>query len=240
MNALKTTILGVSLLFVFAACASKATQPSAAATSDYIDPAVVSPDVYKVLHSDDAIRIVEMKLAKGMQDKLHSHPYEAVYFVSGGKGEITMPDGKKMEKEIPNGGVMAHDGWTHTVKNIGDTDIHAILVEIKKSPETAGSVAADLDPTKVASDVYKTLLDNDRVRIVEMTLAKGAQDGKHAHPFEAVYFLKGGKAEITLPDGKKVEKEIPDGGVMAHPAWEHTVKNIGDRDIHAIIVEVKS
>jgi quercetin dioxygenase-like cupin family protein len=239
MNTIKT-VMSFSLMAVLAACAGTGGSATAGGTDTYIDPTEVSPDVYKTLHEDDNVRIVEMTLAKGMSDKTHSHPYEAVYFIKGGKGQITLPDGKQMEKEIPDGGVMAHEGWTHTVKNIGDTDIHAILVELKKTHETAGAVASELDPTAVAPTVYKTLLDNDRVRIVEMTLAKGAEDGKHAHPFEAVYFIKGGKGQITLPDGKQMEKEIPDGGVMAHPGWEHTVKNIGETDIHAIIVEVKS
>lgn len=36
-----------------------------------------------------------------------------------------------MEVDIPDGHVMAHEPWTHTVENIGDTDIHAILFERK-------------------------------------------------------------------------------------------------------------
>jgi hypothetical protein len=30
---------------------------------------------------------------------------------------------------------MWHEAWTHTVENIGNTDIRAIIVEDKRSPE---------------------------------------------------------------------------------------------------------
>ena len=83
------------------------------------------------------------------------------------------------------------------------------------------------------------LEETDRVRIVEMTMKPGEEDGEHAHRYEAVYFIRGGKALITLPDGKSMEKEIPDGGTMAHAGWTHTVKNVGVTDIHAIIAELK-
>ena len=36
-----------------------------------------------------------------------------------------------MEAEFPDGGVMDHDEWTHRVENIGDTDIRAIVFELK-------------------------------------------------------------------------------------------------------------
>ena len=36
-----------------------------------------------------------------------------------------------MEAEIPDGHVMWHEEWTHTVENIGSSDIKAIIVEAK-------------------------------------------------------------------------------------------------------------
>ena len=37
-----------------------------------------------------------------------------------------------MEADIPDGHVMWHEGWTHTVENIGTADILAIIVESKR------------------------------------------------------------------------------------------------------------
>ena len=32
-------------------------------------------------------------------------------------------------EQIPDGHVMYHEAWTHTVENIGDTDVLAIIYE---------------------------------------------------------------------------------------------------------------
>ena len=43
--------------------------------------------------------------------------------------------------------------------------------------------------------------------------------------------------KISLADGNSMEADIPDGHVMWHEEWAHTVSNIGDEDLRAIVVE---
>ncbi|MBI2911528.1 MAG: hypothetical protein HYY05_05245 [Chloroflexi bacterium] len=97
-----------------------------------------------------------------------------------------------------------------------------------------------VDPVQVSPRNYRTLLENDYVRVLEMDLKAGQKDVTHSHPDETVYFVRGGTVKIHLPDGQAVEAEIPDGHVMWHETWTHTVENIGKSDIKAIIVESKS
>ena len=97
----------------------------------YIDPVKASPDNYKLLFEDDTHRVLEMSLKAGRKDNEHSHTSEVVYFISGGSARISMPDGQSMDAEIPDGHVMAHEAWTHTVENTGDKDIKAIICETK-------------------------------------------------------------------------------------------------------------
>ena len=94
-----------------------------------------------------------------------------------------------------------------------------------------------IDPVEVSPDNYKLLLEEGNARMVEMILPAGTTDIEHSHPLEMVYFIKGGKAKIHLPDGESMELDIPDGHCMAHEAWTHRVENIGDTDIHAILFE---
>jgi mannose-6-phosphate isomerase-like protein (cupin superfamily) len=96
-----------------------------------------------------------------------------------------------------------------------------------------------IDPVEVSPNSYKVLLENDQVRVLQMDLKAGETDETHSHPSETVYFVKGGKAKIHLPDGGAVEADIPDGHVMWNEAWTHRVENIGSSDILAIIVEAK-
>ena len=98
---------------------------------------------------------------------------------------------------------------------------------------------AYIDPVKVSPNNYKSLFENDQVRVLEMNLGVGEADEMHSHPSETVYFIKGGKVKIRLPDGGAVEAELPDGHVMWHEEWTHRVENVGTTDIQAIIVESK-
>jgi mannose-6-phosphate isomerase-like protein (cupin superfamily) len=99
-----------------------------------------------------------------------------------------------------------------------------------------GPPLAYIDPYDVSPDYYKTLFDNETLGVVEMTLPAGHKDTEHPHPNETVYFIKGGKVRIYVAD-ESMEADIPDGHVMHHEAGTHTVENIGDTDIHAILFE---
>jgi beta-alanine degradation protein BauB len=96
-----------------------------------------------------------------------------------------------------------------------------------------------IDPVQVSPAHYAVLMENDVVRVLDMTLPAGVSDEMHSHPNETVYFLTGGKVRVHLPGGETAELEPPDGFVMWHEAWTHRVENIGSTDIHAIVVESK-
>jgi hypothetical protein len=98
---------------------------------------------------------------------------------------------------------------------------------------------AYIDPVQVASRNYKTLIENEHVRVLQMDLRAGEKDVQHSHPSETVYFITGSKLKIHLPNGQAVEADIPDGHVMWHEAWTHTVENVGTKNLKAIIVESK-
>ncbi len=65
-----------------------------------------------------------------------------------------------------------------------------------------------LDPTKVSPDNYKLLLENDHVRVIEMTLKAGESDEMHSHRNETVYFDKGGSVVVHLPDGAGAPRRL--------------------------------
>ena len=97
-----------------------------------------------------------------------------------------------------------------------------------------------IDPVQASPAHYKTLLENEQVRVLEMTLRAGEKDQVHSHPSETAYFVKGGQVKIHLPNGEVMEADIPDGHVMWHEEWTHQVENVGPRDLYAIVVETKN
>lgn len=96
---------------------------------DYIDPVMASGKHYRELLANEQVRALEMRVAPGESDNTHSHHDETVYFVTGGRVRVHLPDGGSQELEIPDGFVMWHEAWTHRVENIGSSEIHAIIIE---------------------------------------------------------------------------------------------------------------
>jgi quercetin dioxygenase-like cupin family protein len=105
----------------------------------YIDPVEASPRNYRLLFENDRVRVLEMTLKAGEIDESHSHPSETVYFVTGSKVKVHLPEGEPMEAVFPDGGVMWHEAWTHRVENVGSSDLRAIIVENKLDGGSAGS-----------------------------------------------------------------------------------------------------
>lgn len=99
--------------------------------SGYIDPLTASPGQYRLLLETDRVRVLEMNLKTGEIDNTHSHPNEVVYFITGSKVRLHLPDGDTAEAEFGDGDVMTHEPWTHQVQNIGSKDLKAIIVESK-------------------------------------------------------------------------------------------------------------
>ena len=97
----------------------------------YIDPVKASPNNYKLLFEDETHRVLEMTLNAGDKDNQHSHTSEIAYFITGSSVKIHLPDGQSMEADVPDGHVMAHEAWTHTVENVGSKDLKAIIFEVK-------------------------------------------------------------------------------------------------------------
>ena len=57
------------------------------------------------------------------------------------------------------------------------------------------------DPVKVASDTYKVIAENDRVRVLRAAVAPGAKTVMHAHPAHLVISLGAANVKFTTGDG---------------------------------------
>ena len=64
----------------------------------------------------------------------------------------------------------------------------------------AGGALAQ-DPVPLYPENYKVLLENDRVRVLDFQLKKGAKENSHSHPAAVTYVLTAFKIRFTFPDG---------------------------------------
>lgn len=102
---------------------------------------------------------------------------------------------------------------------------------------TKTAMAQDL--AKVMPNDVKVIVDNDRVRVLDVLHKPGAKEPMHSHPAYVAVFLNATKQKVTTPDGKTVEKDRKAGEVSWSGPVTHAVENIGTADQHVIVVELK-
>ncbi len=103
----------------------------AAAATFAQDPAVSDPDFYKVIFENDRVRVLEYRDTPGAKTSMHAHPAFVVYALSAFERRLTLPDGKVLNRSFTPGQVLFSDAQAHMGENVGTTDTHIIMVELK-------------------------------------------------------------------------------------------------------------
>jgi quercetin dioxygenase-like cupin family protein len=120
---------GLLAICVFVLVAWPDSRPSLEA----VEPGEGEPGIFKVLHEDEAVRIVLATTPPGKTEGWHSHPRYFAYVVQGSKMRYDFPDGTTRDVDLAaglnrlNNPVVKHRG-----SNIGDSTFQALLVEFKK------------------------------------------------------------------------------------------------------------
>lgn len=95
------------------------------------------------------------------------------------------------------------------------------------------------DPVAISPQIYSVLLENDRVRVLDIRLKPGAKSPMHSHPTYLIYSLSAGKTKFTFPDGTSRVIDLKPGHVVWSEAESHAAENVGDSELHVINVEMK-
>jgi hypothetical protein len=94
------------------------------------------------------------------------------------------------------------------------------------------------DPTTTNPELYTTVFENDRVRVLEYRDQPGDRTLPHSHPDSVMVTLTSFRRRLHVGDGSAdVEKPLHEVGWL--PAQTHVGENIGDTDTHVIFVELK-
>jgi mannose-6-phosphate isomerase-like protein (cupin superfamily) len=107
--------------------------------------------------------------------------------------------------------------------------------------------AESLDAVVSAPQNHRVLLENDKVRVLDVVVAPGAREPLHAHCWPSVLtVLQGGRARDYDADGKISDEGsiIPSGKSAPFSFWlqrtpPHSVENLDSIPIHLIRVEMK-
>ena len=103
----------------------------------------------------------------------------------------------------------------------------------------ASKTAMAEDLAKVMPDDVKVLVDNDRVRVLEVLHKPGVKEPMHSHPDYVSVYLSATRVKVTTPDGKTVGKDRKAGEVAWSGAVTHALENVGTADQHVIVIELK-
>ena len=96
------------------------------------DLAKLSPQDVKVLLENDRVRVLEVRHQPGVKEPMHSHPAYISYFLDATKVKVTSPDGKTVVKDRKAGEIQFSEPTTHALENIGTTEQHVLVIELKK------------------------------------------------------------------------------------------------------------
>jgi beta-alanine degradation protein BauB len=118
------------------------------------DPLKLYPENYKVIMENDRVRVLDFKLRKGAKEIPHTHPAHVVYVVTGFKIRFTFPDGKTGIREIKTGDVLFSEAVTHASENIGDTNAHGLLVELKTAGGQKAAALNMADPNLLTAITF--------------------------------------------------------------------------------------
>lgn len=95
------------------------------------DAVAAAPSHFKVLLENDHVRVLEYKAKAGDKIGLHSHPAHIVYSAKGGRTMFTNEDGTKGDRTVKPGEAIWTPPVTHS--QVAVTDVHAIVIEMKKA-----------------------------------------------------------------------------------------------------------
>jgi hypothetical protein len=94
------------------------------------------------------------------------------------------------------------------------------------------------DPVITNPELYRVILENERVRVLEYLDHPGDRTQPHAHPDTVMVTLTAFRRRLTA-GGREVDVDLPARQARWVSAQEHCGQNIGETPTHSIFVELK-
>ncbi len=99
--------------------------------------------------------------------------------------------------------------------------------------------ASAQQPKPVAAETFRSLLDNEQVKVKELRLRPGSKIAPAAYPNSFVYGLTDGTIVFTQPGRTPFEVTFRAGEALWIPSQLAATSNETDKEIRALIVEIK-
>lgn len=97
----------------------------------------------------------------------------------------------------------------------------------------------DNDAVNVAPHMHEVVFEDDKIRVLKVTVQPKDKADMHWHPRNINYITGSGRLRFHKPDGSVVDVELNEGQVTSSDESSHVVENIGDSTVSTIQVELK-
>lgn len=210
----------------------------------------------KVLIDNEWVRVVFAKDRPGNKKAMHSHTDTLVYSLTDHRRRVKRQGEQPVEIDVRAGQAVWFASVTHSEENIGTTAGDRLIIDIKKPAGSWNNKSAVEDPTKwpdqleaviAAPGNHKIMFENDRVRVLSVTVAPGENEPLHMHRMPSVLYIL---AEDDIQDFDAAGKLLYDTRSQKTPPktpyaeWmppqaPHRVVNRSKNALRLIRVEVK-
>jgi quercetin dioxygenase-like cupin family protein len=197
-----------------------------------------------------------MDLAPGDICGLHHHQLDYVLFILSSATVGALTPAQRAAGEMPRGFPLRSRavyfipaGGKESAHNVGDSRFFEALFEIKrparKAAERLGFVGCEALCGREPEPGRAVILDNDRVRVVETTIAPGGVTPmRRASHDTAVYVAEGAEVRVAVARGEGLEDSTEQSLESGRVLWcvrgeSRSVANLGASRYREIAVEVK-
>ncbi len=99
---------------------------------EYDNALSVVPEMTNLLLENDHVRVYDVEFKPGQKATMHTHPNHVIYVLNDAKMKITPSKGNPQEIPLKAGQALWMDATAHIAENIGKTNVHNLIVELKK------------------------------------------------------------------------------------------------------------
>jgi quercetin dioxygenase-like cupin family protein len=122
---------------------------------DSLDAVAAAPEHHLVLLEDSRIRVLETRIAPGDETKIHTHVWGGYLYIISWSDFIRYDENRNImlqSADLASAPEVGMAIWApplppHSLRNVGDRDIHVILTEFKDgyAPEAGGPSSLPAD-----------------------------------------------------------------------------------------------
>jgi quercetin dioxygenase-like cupin family protein len=205
----------------------------------YTDALTCAPGNVTLLLENEYVRVTAVCLAPG--DRLPTHCLECRVVVALSDYDVLYesPDGSTIREARRCGTVHWHETGIQAIQNVGETDAHYLVVartENELPPTWTDEAAPGL--VEVARNDARVLLENDAIRVTDVTLPMHDTLPRHYEGYAVIYAQTTSEL-LEMWEHTETSKAFYRVG---QAYWQapgiHAVKNLG-RLAHLLVFELK-